>query len=936
MLFLIYLPSVVNIILFAPFGFLGMKQYKMVRTAFGWINTLPLDTGVIWLNLYAIGFSLLCLALILRWWRKLEPRTLLKRQATLLLLSLPLPILSGVVTDVLPTILGKESLPKVTIIFMIIPVITLFFTSRHYGLFLDRKKMSLVLREADGQNSDRRRLFEMATGIILAGAGLSFMVRYFGMKGTFINEFQVAGVLLGGGIFVKYIPIIFKNHKVQNTIFLAVSVSGMIFLSIINVETGATTIWANYILFLLVTVILGSGFYANVFTIATIVIQIVFWIDNPEIPVIINGNEYIFRIFIIFLSFLAVRYLTTEYASKIEGYQRFAKEQEILERISSSFISINGENAAEKIDEMLKMSIGIFGFNHAYLAEFSENYEEVTILNTCLKDADSESFPYHSGMKVKTASLPMARPLLEQEVPLMCDDITNISVDEAGEQRDYFMSRGVLSFFALPIMVDKDLRGMLVVEYFDRSDANFRESRLYFLKIIANILGDARKKTLYEEMLYDFAYFDETTKLANRNMLKKRLDQLIEDRKGSERIVVLDIELENLRMIKDAFGHEIGEQIMKKTASILENLLDDCCDIARTGEGDFVIVRPTGDSTTQIEEYAKKVLDSFSHPVSTETGVEALFVVTRIGISVYPDDGKDADTLLKNADLAGYEARSATNKIVFYTERMESQIAENILFTNRLFNSLENNEFILEFQPQISCETGKTAGVEALLRWMTDGNKRVPPDRFIPILEQTGLIYDVGLWVLEQALLEHNRLVATGFPPLRFSVNLSVVQFRREDFICDFTKIIEESGIDPKYIELEITESLFSEDPADVLSKLYKLKALGVSIAIDDFGSGYSSLNRLKLIPFDRIKIDKDIIDYINLERKAAPITESIILLAKTFKASVTAEGVETKEQADFLRSIACDEIQGYYYSKPLSSKNLQEFLEEGMGVGTV
>ena len=282
---------------------------------------------------------------------------------------------------------------------------------------------------------------------------------------------------------------------------------------------------------------------------------------------------------------------------------------------------------------------------------------------------------------------------------------------------------------------------------------------------------------------------------------------------------------------------------------------------------------------------------------------------------------------MKNADLASYEAKGTNEKIVFYRERLARYIAENTLLTNRLFKALQNEEFFLEFQPQISCDTGKIVGVEALLRWETDGNKRVPPDRFIPILEQTGLIYDVGLWVLKQALLEHKGLVSKELSPLRFSVNLSVVQFLGDDFVFDFSKIIEESRIDPKYIELEITESFFTDDPQDTIDKLYQLKDLGVKIAIDDFGKGYSSLNRLKMIPFDRIKIDKGIIDYIDLERKKAPITEIIILLARAFGAAITAEGVETKEQADFLKSIACDEIQGYYFSRPLSSEALEGFL---------
>ena len=182
--------------------------------------------------------------------------------------------------------------------------------------------------------------------------------------------------------------------------------------------------------------------------------------------------------------------------------------------------------------------------------------------------------------------------------------------------------------------------------------------------------------------------------------------------------------------------------------------------------------------------------------------------------------------------------------------------------------------------------------------------------------------------MLKQALKEHNRLIAKGFPPIRVSVNLSVVQFQEEDLILDFTRIIEESNVNPKYIELEITESFFFKNPKEVIEKLYKLKELGVNIAIDDFGKGYSSLNRLNVLPFDRIKIDKEIIDYIDLTNNKAPVTESIIQLARSFMVGVTAEGVETKEQADFLISIDCDEIQGYYYSRPLSVEALEEFLE--------
>ena len=927
---LLYFPSVINIILFGPFGYFVEKQYVMVPTDFGWLNVAPTYFAGIWLNLYYVVFSLATLILLILWWKKFEPRTPEKQYARDFLISIIFLFLVEFVVEALPDLLDKSYFPKISVLLLLIPTVMLFITLRKFGLLTDRQRKTYSFSEIKKNwDADRARLFPMVTSIFLIAGAISFFIGYFGMKGKLEFELLLAATLFSIGVFVRFIPLITKKQTIQNIIFLAIGTICILYIMITNTKTGALTLWSVYIFFLLLTVILEDKINAILFTVICVVMQVIFWIAYPKVNVTIDGNEYLTRIFIIILSYFIVRYLTTEYALKVKDYKRFAREQEVLENISSNFISINRENAKEKIDEMLEIADEILEFNYAYVVEFDKDYEEITILNICAKAAESESFPFYPGMKVKSATLPMIKPLIDKDMPMMCEDIANISADEGGEQKDFFLSRGIKSFFALPIKVDQEIQGIIVVEYKDGIDIDLAEGRLHLLKMLVNILGDARKKILYEEKFYDFAYFDETTKLANRSMLKIELEQIIQDRKGSEKIAVLDIEIENLRMINDTFGHSVVEQIMIESATILENLFEGSSYIARSSEGNFVVVLPTVENTEQIEECAKRIFDSFSRPISASAVIEALYVVVGIGISVYPDDGRDADTLLRNANLARYEAKSVSEKIGFYTKRLESQIAENTLLTNRLFNSLQNNEFFLEFQPQISCDTGKTVGVEALLRWKSDGNKRLLPDRFIPILEQTGLIYDVGLWVLEQALQEHKRLITRGFPPLRFAVNLSVGQFREDGLVPDFTKIIEESGVNPKYIELEITESLFSENPEDVREKLYKLKDLGVSIAIDDFGKGYSSLSRLNSIPFDRIKIDKEMIKYINLETKRAPLTEVIILLAKTFNASITAEGVETKKQADFLLNTGCNEIQGHYYSRPLSVKALEEYLNK-------
>ena len=426
--------------------------------------------------------------------------------------------------------------------------------------------------------------------------------------------------------------------------------------------------------------------------------------------------------------------------------------------------------------------------------------------------------------------------------------------------------------------------------------------------------------------------FDSATKLPNKNMLKKSLEQILHDAGKSEKTAIWDIEIENIWMIDNTFGHAVGEQITIKSAERLKDLFENYLYISSTAEREVVIVLPQHGNKDQIEIQAKKVIDSFSDPILTDTGVEALFVNVNIGIALYPEDGEDADTLLENAHLATHKARITNNKIAFYTEQIRTHIAETTLLSNRLFRARQREEFFLEFQPQISCDTGKIAGVEALLRLKPNGSKKIGPDIFVPILETTGLIHDVGSWVLKQSIREHNRLVSKGFLPLRFSVNVSVVQFQRDDFVDVVAKIIKESGIDPKYIELEITEGALSENFADTVEKMSKLKKVGISFAIDDFGKGYSSLHRLESIPFNRIKIDKSITDNIDLKRKDTTVAEIVVLLAKAFKAYTTAEGAETKAQVDFLKELGCNEIQGYYFSKPLSAERLEEFLRSGFG----
>ncbi|HOF25890.1 MAG TPA: EAL domain-containing protein [Clostridia bacterium] len=928
---LIYVPSLVNIILFSPLSPLKEASYNMSQTRYGWINYMPSDILSIGIAFYFIFYSILATVLIAGWWKNNKSEVLMKRQLIYFLISVSVPLITGITSVVLPNVLAKHLLHKLLIVSMIVPIIVLFFSLKKYGLFSERGKTLYVFQQGQLDSEGARiRLFETTALVFIIGGELSFLIGYFGMGKNLESELFLSTLVFIMGLISRFIPLMSKRHIVQNGLYALVCIAGMLFYTLTTADVGGLTTWTVYIIFLLYSVILDTKSHAIAFTVFVIMLQFLFWIISPEITVTVNGGEYSRRIVIILISAFSVRYLSSEYIEKEKQYKRFAKEQQVLEKISTGFLSLNKENAEEKIYEMFKMSYELLNFNHAYLVNFDSDYENATIINTFVNVVEGKkSFPFNPGMKIAVSDFPLAKALIEQKQPVMCDDINTIRPDKYDELREYFKSRDINSYFALPIFVEKDLRGMLVIEYYEKSDVHLRENRLYFLMIIANILGDTRQMNLYEEKLYDYAYFDETTKLANRNMLRKNLVQLLQNVGQTDRIAVFNIEMDNLRMINDTFGHNVGVQIVLKCVEILKSLMKECCIISRVAEGKFVLVMPTTESNEQLKERARKIIDAFTHPILLpDLDLEALFVMVSVGISLYPEDGGNADTLIKNADLAGYEAKSADERIIFCSEQLKDRVEENTLMTHKLFRSLENQEFSLEFQPQISCSTNKTVGIEALLRWTTSDKKRIPPDKFIPILEQTGLIHDVGLWVLDQALMEHNHLIANGFPPIRVSVNLSTVQFRRDDFVQNVADIIQKHGVDPKYVELEITESMLAKNFADTIDKLHQLKALGVKIAVDDFGKGYSSLHRLLLVPLDRIKIDKSIIDDVTFEAKKADIVKIIINLAKNLMLHITAEGVETVDQADFMKDISCDEIQGYYYSRPLKTDALEEFLK--------
>lgn len=427
--------------------------------------------------------------------------------------------------------------------------------------------------------------------------------------------------------------------------------------------------------------------------------------------------------------------------------------------------------------------------------------------------------------------------------------------------------------------------------------------------------------------LQNLSNHDSLTELPNRRYFSARLQQALEQAKQQdEMLALLFLDLDQFKLVNDTLGHEVGDQLLIKVARRLRRELRDTDFLARIGGDEFMILVEVPKTLHDLEYLVTHYLALFHHPFRCANN--EISTTTSIGISLFPRDGQDMVTLIKNADLAMYRAKDAgRNNFSFYSSELSDEVRERTEMIHALQTALAaGDQFELYYQPKLSVSSGAIETVEALIRWHSPDYGFLLPDRFIPLTEETGLIVPLGEWLLQQGCLDFAYLKRLGIKLKQISINLSSVQMSHTDIIRMVHQIIERTGISPEELELEITESYIATNIDEAISTLQKFRSMGVHLAVDDFGTGYSSMSYLQKLPVTRIKVDKSFVDGLPQDHDSVAITRAIVGLAKNFGLAITAEGVENKAQLDFLEEEACDEIQGYYFAKPMSLQELITF----------
>ncbi len=443
------------------------------------------------------------------------------------------------------------------------------------------------------------------------------------------------------------------------------------------------------------------------------------------------------------------------------------------------------------------------------------------------------------------------------------------------------------------------------------------------------IMQDNSERVMFEEELTQLAHYDSLTDLPNRVLLQDRLNQAMREADRLERLVaVMFLDLDRFKTINDTLGHDTGDALLKAVAERLQASLRPGDTISRLGGDEFTVILANVAHVDDVTRVAQKILDQFVPPF--RIGGRDLFVTPSIGITLYPLDEKQPENLLKDADVAMYHAKElGGNRFQFYTPELNARAARQLELETGLRQAIERREFILHYQPLVDVKTGRIIGMEALLRWQHPKFGLIPPLEFIPLAEDTGLIVPIGEWVLKTACAQIKAWHDTGFPALQVAVNLSSKQLRDKNLINVVKQALKEAGIEARYLDLELTESVLMHDMDLAITILKELKAVGVSFSLDDFGTGYSSLSYLKHFPIDYLKIDRSFIQDITTDLFGAGIVRAIIVMAHTLNIKVVAEGVETHEQLVFLRQEGCDLTQGYYCSKPLTVETFTELLQD-------
>jgi diguanylate cyclase (GGDEF)-like protein/PAS domain S-box-containing protein len=613
----------------------------------------------------------------------------------------------------------------------------------------------------------------------------------------------------------------------------------------------------------------------------------------------------------------------TDLKEQEQRIARLSRIHAVLSGINSAIVRIRDRR--QLFEEACRIAVQDGGFGIAWVGVVDR--QTLDVVPEACAGVEAESLIARS-LNTTRADSPLGQGIigraLRERRPVYSNDIT-AEQSTGGARRQEAVRRGYRSLISLPLVVDDDVVGAMSL--FAKELNFFDDEEIKLLTGLSDDISFALEHIARQEKLNYLAYYDQLTGLPNRTLFQERVNQALQaERESNGQAALLVIDLKRFGSVNNTYGRQTGDNLLKLVAERLENVLTSRELLARIESNSFaVVLRDVKHEADVAHALEQGMLASLGQPFAVAN--EELRLSAQVGIALFPADGADAESLFRNADAALKKAKNSGDPYLFYAPQMNARVAEQLKLENDLRNALRDDQYRLYYQPKFELATGTMVGMEALIRWQHPERGMVSPVDFIPLLEETGMILEVGRWALERAALDHAAWCAGGFRPPRIAVNVSPAQLRRRDFVAHVADALAAVAKAGERIDIEITESMLMEDVEGSIAKLKAMQAMGLHVAVDDFGTGYSSLSYLARLPINSLKIDRSFIIQMSKSPEQMAIVSTVISLARALNLKVVAEGVETEEQANLLRLLRCDEVQGYLFGKPVPPEEIAKLL---------
>ncbi len=923
----IYLPAALNILFFSILPS-AEQNFTLVATHFGWVT---LWRNSLLMNLYALYMVLSAGAcfLLLRQWAAKENSPAVKKQARLLQIALAFAVITGSSSEYIVNTFLHSKVPQLSAILIMVPIIAVIYSIRRYNILDTSLSVPFTPLGRVLNEKIRRTIFD-TVGYVFIGGGIAHMfINYFWDGKPFVYSMLTGGLFVITGEFISYLDVLFKKVTTQERIFYSFTGLAGAFLAVLYRDQGGITVWGIPLLFLIVLIPFPSSTYLSFMSLFTLLAPFYLAYVRPTVDTVVGIFDYLLRFIIMLVAVFLARYVSTIYRERLEENAEQIRFQRAVSRLSESLSQATAAEYEMTIENTLRNVAAFMKANRVSVWLLDQNREIHSY--SLVTDPVASSVRFEASPLLRASQYPYWTKLLHgakrEEIHIL--DTSDIPLF-AKEEAAYCQRFGVRNFLLIPLLTSTDVAmGTLNIENTgDASIADDQRARDY-RDIAANTLASYLARVRSEEQIRYLAYHDPLTGLLNREVFRNQVNEAIREKSvNNGHFALVFIDLDTFKNINDTAGHESGDRLLVRVARGLTGALSKADVVARFGGDEFLILLKSAEESGQLIATAEKLLQLFSQPITIAK--QEIFVTASMGIAIYPQHGTTASALMQNADTAMYAAKAAgKNRYQVYEEGMStSTLMDRRALFNDLHRVTERGELYLLYQPIVELRSHRIIAVESLLRWQHPRLGLIMPGDFIRVAEETGLIRAIGRWVTWQVCLTGKRLLEDGHD-ITISMNVSSESLREANMAKSLQETIKNTGMNPRYLDLEITESAAVKDPEMTAKILAELRDYGVSITLDDFGVEYSSLGRLRAFPLDHIKIDQSFVQGISLNTKDENIIRNILVLAETMGIKVVAEGVETDVQARFLNELNCHYAQGFYFSQPLHYEELVEQLQQ-------